>query len=173
MQKGPFNTLFCKYFSSSCCWENAGCCFPGWRRCCISQPVARITHWTVFAQESKYLTKAVFVCSERFPPCHPEDPLCHVQPGVHPHLHLTLSGFHRVSQPLLSAPFTDPWGKICSHNLVLHDSPQKQLVFCMAYYPVEAASGGENSPIPKCFKSRHGCWQSDGKVHSEVCLFLW
>lgn len=39
---------------------------------------------------------------EWLPPCHPEDPLCHVQPGVHPHLHLTVSGFHRVSKLLFS-----------------------------------------------------------------------
>lgn len=63
---------------------------------------------------------------EWFPSCHPEDPLCHVQPSLHPHLHLTVSGFHWVSEPLLlllvtetclqpwrlSAMFSDPHRKI-------------------------------------------------------------
>lgn len=37
--------------------------------------------------------------SERLPSRHPEDPLRHVQPGVHPHLHTILPGFHWVSEP--------------------------------------------------------------------------
>lgn len=44
------------------------------------------------------------ITSEWLPPGHPEDPLCYVQPGVHPHLHLAVSSFHRVSKALLS-PF--------------------------------------------------------------------
>lgn len=41
---------------------------------------------------------------EWLPPGHPEDPFCYVQPGVHSHLHLAVSSFHRVSKVLLS-PF--------------------------------------------------------------------
>lgn len=41
---------------------------------------------------------------EWLPPSHPEDPFCYVQPGVHSHLHLAVSSFHRVSKVLLS-PF--------------------------------------------------------------------
>lgn len=70
---------------------------------------------------------------EWLPPCNPEDPLCHVQPGVHPHLHLTVSGFHWVSEShrneisdhrVFWHLFPDPRCKISFLNRVPHN-PKK------------------------------------------------
>lgn len=72
---------------------------------------------------------------EWLPPCNPEDPLCHVQPGVHPHLHLTVSGFHWVSEShrneisdhrVFWHLFPDPRCKISFLNRVPHNPKKKK-----------------------------------------------
>lgn len=112
---------------------------------------------------------------EWLPPCNPEDPLCHVQPGVHPHLHLTVSGFHWVSEShrneisdhrVFWHLFPDPRCKISFLNRVPHNPKKKkttQLVVCMSWT--------RRSLWKKLFRQTVSCyWHNGGAKGAQ---FFW